>query len=147
MQGNGQGFCRLLKIEPQAAHLARVRQFVEEVAQEAAPNLNPERLFDLKVAVSEACANAIEHAGDCTSYLEVCATLKGGRLTFTVTDTGLFRPPCLSRETCHSRGLGLPLMVALMDEVQFSRVPQGGTAVSLSIFVDPVASDRIPQQT
>jgi len=38
-----------------------VRKFVEEVGAECALDL--ERVFDLKVAVSEACANVVEHAG------------------------------------------------------------------------------------
>jgi serine/threonine-protein kinase RsbW len=126
--------CRTIIVRADAAELAEVRRFVEEVACEAALNL--ERVFDLKVAVSEACANALEHSGCQATSLEVCARFHKQRLTFTVTDTGLFRPPSPRWGRSASRGLGLPLMVALMDEVKFARLPEGGTTVSLSVLLD-----------
>lgn len=124
---------RAIRVKAETAELAGVRSFVEEVASDAA--LDVERIFDLKVAVSEACANAVEHGGCEEALLEIGASLHERRLTFVVTDTGLFRPPCLPRQAHQSRGLGLPLMVALMDEVRFSRIPGGGTAVSLSVLL------------
>jgi len=129
-----QGFHRVIRVKAETARLAEIRRFVEEAALEAALDL--ERVFDLKVAVSEACANAVEHAGCEEVPLEVCARLQARRLTFIVTDTGLFRPPSPPRESFHNRGLGLPLMVALMDEVSFARSPGGGTTVSLSVLLD-----------
>jgi serine/threonine-protein kinase RsbW len=124
---------RAIRVKAETAQLARIRSFVEEVASGLA--LDVERIFDLKVAVSEACANAVEHAGCDQALLEVDASVHEERLTFVVTDTGLFRPPTLPRRAHQSRGLGLPLMVALMDEVSFARVPGGGTAVSLSVLL------------
>jgi serine/threonine-protein kinase RsbW len=120
-----------LSIAPTTAKLADVRKFVEQVAAEAA--LDQERVFDCKVAVSEACANAVEHA---TSPVEVVARLSQGRLTFVVTDNGLFRPPTRARDDFNSRGLGMPLMVTLMDEVSFTRTPKGGTRVTLSVWLE-----------
>lgn len=134
MDSTDQGFHRVIRVKAETARLAEVRRFVEEVALEAA--LDVERVFDLKVAVSEACANAVEHAGCEAVPLEVCARLQARRLTFIVTDTGLFRPPSPPRERFYNRGLGLPLMVALMDEVSFARAPGGGTTVSLSVLLD-----------
>jgi serine/threonine-protein kinase RsbW len=134
MSASGQDFSRAITVKAETARLADVRRFVEEVAAEAALDL--ERVFDLKVAVSEACANAVEHSGSEMSPVEVCARLQAQRLTFDVTDNGLFRPPRRCRETLDGRGLGLPLMVALMDEVHFSRAPGGGTKVSLSVLLD-----------
>ncbi|MCE5253142.1 MAG: ATP-binding protein [Actinomycetia bacterium] len=125
---------RAIKVGASTACLAEIRRFVEEVGVEVALDL--ERIFDLKVAVSEACANAVEHAGCDAMSLDVCARLQARRLTFTVTDTGLFRPPSPRWDRVSSRGLGLPLMVALMDEVTFVRTPGGGTAVSLSVLLD-----------
>jgi len=134
MGDHGQSLCRVIRVEAETSRLAEVRCFVEEVAREAA--LDMERIFDLKVAVSEACANAVEHSGCRATSLEVSASLQAHRLTFIVTDTGLFRPPTRTQETFQSRGLGLPLMVALMDEVSFSRASGGGTTVSLSVLLD-----------
>jgi len=127
-------FHRVIQVEAQTSRLADVRRFVEEVANDAALDL--ERIFDLKVAVSEACANVVEHAGCHPLPLEVSARLHARRLTFIVTDNGPFRALSSAREECRSRGLGMPLMVALMDEVSFARAPGGGTTVSLSVLLD-----------
>jgi anti-sigma regulatory factor (Ser/Thr protein kinase) len=128
-------FSRTVKFEPDTARLAEIRRFVQEVASDAA--LDPEQVFDLKVAVSEACANAVEHGGRQTSLLEVSASREAGRLTFTVTDNGTFHAPMSGPGDNHRRGLGLPLMVALMDAVTFSRPLGGGTTVSLSVIIAP----------
>ena len=123
-----------LCVDAATARLAEVRRFVEAVAGEAA--LDPERAFDCKVAVSEACANAVEHAGCESTPLEISAHLDQLRLTFVITDTGLFRPPSPARNDFGSRGLGLPLMVTLMDEVTFAKTTKGGTQVTLSVLID-----------
>jgi serine/threonine-protein kinase RsbW len=127
-------FSRTIRIKPETARLAEVRRFVEEVAADLA--LDPEKVFDLKVAVSEACANAVKHAGRETTLLQVSAFRHGERLTFTVSDNGTFRTPTPGRAEGETRGLGLPLMVALVDEVTFSRTPSG-TTVSLSVIIRP----------
>ena len=133
MSAPGRERSRVIKVKAETAELGQVRRFVEEVAVEAA--LDEEKMFDLKVAVSEACANAMEHSGCEAVFLEVRAKIQTDRLTFIVTDSGLFRPPCPPRQSVANRGLGLPLMVALMDEVHFARAPGGGTKVSLSLFL------------
>ncbi len=129
-----QATCERLKVRAETAQLAGVRDFVARVATEAA--LGPERVFDLKVATSEAFANAVEHACSPAEDLEVCVSVSSERLVVEISDEGCFRPPTLPRETGQSRGLGLPLMVSLMDEVSFARTPGGGTTVRLAIFLN-----------
>ncbi len=131
-------FEKVFRARADTSELAAIRRFVEQIALEVA--LDVERIFDLKVAVSEACANALEHAGCESGWLEVCARCEGHRLTFIITDRGLFKPPSAERRECPNRGMGLPLMVALMDEVSFARTPGGGTQVSLSVFLDKDAT-------
>ncbi len=123
-----------VKVEAETARLGDIRRFVEQITREA--GVGHERAFDLKVAVSEAFANAVEHARCPQESVEVSATLQDRRLTFVIVDTGVFRPPTAGRETFGYRGLGLPLMVTLMDEVNFFRSPGGGTRVSLSVHLD-----------
>lgn len=132
--GTHEGLHWIVKVEADTARLGEIRRFVERVAQEAA--VSQERAFDLKVAVSEAFANAVEHARCAQESVEVSARLQARRLTFVIVDTGIFRPPTAGRETFGYRGLGLPLMVTLMDEVSFFRSPGGGTRVSLSVHLD-----------
>jgi len=124
--------CKRLKVRAETARLAEVRDFVARVATEA--TLGPERVFDLKVAASEAFANAVEHACSPAEDLEVCVSVSFDRLVVEITDDGCFRPPTLPRETGQNRGLGLPLMVSLMDEVSFARAPSGGTTVRLAVL-------------
>jgi len=125
--------CRRLKVKAETAKLAEVRDFVGQVATEAA--LHPERVFDLKVAASEAFANAVEHACSSAEDLEVCTRVSPRLFMVEITDSGCFRPPTLPRQPDHPRGLGLPLMVALMDEVSFTRAPSGGTTVRLAVLL------------
>lgn len=131
--GSERDRCLRFSVQPQAARLAEIRRFVEEVGGEF--GLDAERVFDLKVAVSEACANAVEHSGGTHAPLELCAWFHPDRLVFEIADGGDFRVPQAERSSlADSRGLGLPLMVALMDEVRICKTPRGGTNVTLSVF-------------
>ena len=138
---DGVTFHRIMRVKAETSRLAEIRRFVEEAANEA--ELDLERTFDCKVAVSEACANAVEHAGGQALPLEISARLQARRLTFVVSDNGPFRTLSASREDTRNRGLGMPLMVALMDEVSFARAPGGGTTVSLSVLLDRVAPQPV----
>jgi serine phosphatase RsbU (regulator of sigma subunit)/anti-sigma regulatory factor (Ser/Thr protein kinase) len=75
------------------------------------------------IAVSEACANSIEHAygpGDAT--IEVRAGLVDGLATVTVRDRGDWREP-----RGGNRGRGIPIMREFMDDVAIERTEQGTT--------------------
>jgi anti-sigma regulatory factor (Ser/Thr protein kinase) len=113
--------------------LPLIRQFVEETA--SAVPLGSSGTFDLKVAVSEASANAIEHGlGD--GDLEVSAKHGHGRLTITVCPPGGFRPRIDGDPARSHRGMGFPLMLALINELTVTRPRHGGTRVKLSVFLD-----------
>lgn len=110
--------------------LAPIRAFVDRWAQEV--GLGEEQTYRIKLAVSEACANAMDHPqekGDITLW----AWHHRDRFTVDVSHAGEFRVKA-SQDRRH-RGLGLPLMVALADEVSFACLPEGGTRVSLSVFL------------
>lgn len=131
--GNDGARCLRFSVQAQPARLAEIRRFVEEVGGEF--GLDSGRVFDLKVAVSEACANAVEHSGGTHAPLELCAWFHADRLVFEIVDEGDFRVPQAERGAhADTRGLGLPLMVALMDEVCIRKTPGGGTNVTLSLF-------------
>jgi anti-sigma regulatory factor (Ser/Thr protein kinase) len=113
--------------------LARIRQFVGEMA--AAALLDDAHSFDLKVAVSEASANAIEH-GVGKGDLRISVQCRRHQLIVTVCHPGGFRPRTGNDPTRVDRGMGLPLMLALTDEVTMS-CPQGrGTRLMLSVTLD-----------
>jgi serine/threonine-protein kinase RsbW len=100
-----------------------------------------EDIEDMKVAVSEACNNAVLHAygGDdgnievqfVTSIDELSITVRDYGLSFTIADNGA--TPSLhgkSIDEIQSGGLGLFLMQALMDRVEVQH--EGGTTVKLT---------------
>ena len=111
--------------------LKKVRRLVEDVGHEAL--LDEDRIYDLKVAVSEACANAIEHPRQKDDVL-LRAWLDRDSLHVEVRHPGDFRVKRTGHADGIHRGLGLPLMVALMDEVKISHGGEGdGTRVELSV--------------
>jgi GAF domain-containing protein/anti-sigma regulatory factor (Ser/Thr protein kinase) len=93
----------------------------------AAHGAGDDEAYDIVVATGEACANAIEHAygpGVATFVLE--AAFDDGRVRIAVRDEGRWREP-----RGVDRGRGLPLMEALMDEVDVRR-GDAGTEVVLT---------------
>ena len=86
-----------------------------------------DEIYDITVAVTEAAANAVEHAyapGLATFELE--ATHEDGTITLTIRDRGSWREP---RGT--HRGRGLAMMRALMETVEI-RQDEKGTEVVLT---------------
>ena len=77
--------------------------------------------FDLALAVSEASANAIEHAyGPADATFAVECRYSPERVAVTVSDTGTWRP-----QGKRERGRGMAIMQALMDDVEIHRNAHG----------------------
>ena len=118
--------------EPRIVH--DVRQKFEEFVRPCC--LGREDVETIKVALSEACSNAVCHGsprgpGD---RIRVRYELCDDRLVIEIRDEGPgFRPNQIAlphSEEYKPSGRGLFLMQALMDEVQFEASP-GGTCVRL----------------
>jgi PAS domain S-box-containing protein len=124
------GFFSLL-IPADLAELPGARKLTGEVGRQA--GLPDHRIFDLQVSVSEATANAIEHAA---SEVEIEAWILPDRVIVEVTNDGVFQPGLVKNEDTRRRGLGLPLMVSLADQVHVSRLASGKTQVSLTFFLE-----------
>jgi anti-sigma regulatory factor (Ser/Thr protein kinase) len=132
-----------LEVPARAEHLGLVRTVVSTLANTFA-GLEGIRLDDLRLAVSEACANAIEaYASRGTPGLPITIRLRAepGCIEVEVHDeAGGFdpqelvpHPPVEAPERLHhERGLGVPLMRALADDAQFL-VEGGGTTVRLVV--------------
>ena len=110
--------------------LSTIRDFVGKWAGEV--GLGEEQTYRIKLAVSEACANAIEHPKD-KSDITLWAWNRGDRFTVDVWHAGEFQVK--TGRDRGRRGMGLPLMVASADEVSFACLPEGGTRISLSVFL------------
>jgi PAS domain S-box-containing protein len=89
----------------------------------AAAGSEAEMLQDVTMAANEAIQNAIEHGHGLTRRgVDVVLARSDGTIEVTVRDHGSWRPP---RES--SRGRGLPLMRALMDDVAIEPGSDGTT--------------------
>ena len=116
-------------IPPDVSRVWEARRLMNEVASEAA--LDDQRLFDLKVVVSEACVNAITH-GD--REVRVDAWVLPDRIVVEILGHGDFQPRLAEGDSPGRPGMGMPLMAALADQVQVSRLSGGLTSVSLTFL-------------
>lgn len=131
-----------LRIPPRSDHLALVRLVVEHTAK-VGEVLADRRIDDLRLAVSEACANAFDAQVAVASEAAVSISIEvdDHAVAVTVTDhAGGFvledvdpLPPATDPGRLrHERGLGIPLMRSLVDELTFT--PTGdGTTVRLVV--------------
>jgi serine/threonine-protein kinase RsbW len=88
---------------------------------------------DVQLAITEACANVIDHAGATDTY-DVKIELSADRCAITVVDQGGgFDAASVPREVDKDAemGRGLALMRALVDNVAFRNEPQAGAVVHM----------------
>jgi serine/threonine-protein kinase RsbW len=136
-----------LEIPARPAYLSLVRLIVDAAVGSLAPGLSVARLDDLKIAVTEACSNAIEahEAILADGPVVVRCVIDDHQVTVDIVDRGRgFDPDRVEtlpaatdpRRLRHESGLGIPLMRTLTDEVAFSP-DADGTKVSLTIYRSP----------
>lgn len=108
---------------------------------------------DIRLALSEACTNVIDHAAAEDDY-EVRLELDEGRCAISVTNTGSgFDAAALAGvppDQSSARGRGVAIMHAVMDAVDLTSEPTRGTIVYLvkSLEIDPDSPfARIRQRT
>ncbi len=93
-------------------------------------------LFDVRVAVGEALANAVRHGSEtgADEAVSVRVTAYDDRVAITVTDTGTgFDGMTGAQDDLYAAsGRGVMFMRALMDRVEFVRSDDGGTQVTLT---------------
>jgi serine/threonine-protein kinase RsbW len=83
--------------------------------------------YDVKLAMSEAVTNAIQHGSSSPSDpIRILVLAEGPSLVFEVLDTGRFVPRVMRRGELSESGRGLEFMRVLMDEVDL-RPGRGGT--------------------
>jgi serine/threonine-protein kinase RsbW len=139
-----------LDVPSSAEYIAIVRLVVASVAS-ARRALADERVDDLKLAVSEACTNAIEanRAVDPASPVHVEVWESPDRLEVCIEDRGpgfdpdkvASPPPFTDPERLNfERGLGIPLIRNLVDNAAFVR-KQRGTVVRMTVFGGPLGGD------
>jgi serine/threonine-protein kinase RsbW len=105
--------------------LKSARDFAERAAADF--GLDGNACYDVKLAMSEAVTNAIQHGSSSPNDpIRIAALAEGPALVFEVLDTGRFRPRVSRRGELSESGRGLEFMRVLMDEVDL-RPGAGGT--------------------
>lgn len=110
---------------------ARYVPMLREIADSLLRNLNapPESVYDVTVALTEACGNVIRHAHGTAQY-GVALTVDPSCCEIQVFDLGPGIDPAALAEATEARppsaalaegGRGLPLLDALVDELEFVR--------------------------
>lgn len=95
--------------------------------------VNRDDVSDVELAMTEACANVIEHAAD-TDVYEVKVELAGSECAITVVDQGsgsLATAVAVDPDVEAESGRGLALMRALVDNVAFRSEPRAGAVVHM----------------
>jgi serine/threonine-protein kinase RsbW len=98
-------------------------------------SIDPELLDDLKTSVSEACNNVVLHAyGGEPGPMEVGLFVTDEHFSVRVLDegVGMSAPPSAGDV---GQGIGLSVIRALTEDVQFSSAPGGGTEVRMDFSV------------
>ncbi|MCX4915740.1 ATP-binding protein [Streptomyces sp. NPDC060011] len=127
-----------LHLRREAASVPLARRLLLGTMESA--GVDPDVSYDLSVALTEACANAVEHGGatargDAGEAYRVTAYLEGDQCRIEVSDSGPGFPggtarPALrpaDQDAEHGRGLGL--IQELADHVHFGNNPGPGGAV------------------
>lgn len=92
---------------------------------------------DMKVAVSEACTNAIKHSNDDIFYITY--TMLENGLTIEISDKGegynIENIPQPDLENPKENGLGLFIIQTLMDDVSIESVENKGTTIKMTKYL------------
>jgi serine/threonine-protein kinase RsbW len=119
-----------LSLSNRAENVLLVRQALSGLAE--AVGLDPIALNDVSTAVTEACNNVVLHAyAGVEGPLEVELAMTASGLDATVRDHGAGLEPGVTAAEEVSGGIGLPVIQALSDTVEFRDAPGGGTEVAM----------------
>jgi serine/threonine-protein kinase RsbW len=119
-----------LSLSNRAENVLLVRQALTGLAE--AVGMDPIALNDISTAVTEACNNVVLHAyGGEEGLLEVELSMGAGGLDATVRDHGSGIQPGVKVAEEVSGGIGLPVIQALSDSVEFRDTSGGGTEVAM----------------
>jgi serine/threonine-protein kinase RsbW len=140
-----------LSVPARVEYVAVVRLVVASLAN-ARRIMADDRVDDLKLAVSEACTNAIEANSQSGSSAPVVVSCWEAPERFEVcgADAGEGfdpddlpqHPPATDPDRLNfERGLGIPLIRSLVDDVRFESGPEG-TAVWMTLFSGPDFGDE-----
>jgi serine/threonine-protein kinase RsbW len=118
-----------------AENVALVRRALSGVVDVL--DLGDDRLLDINAAVSEACNNVVVHAYQGTEGpMDVYLCIQPSELEVIVSDDGVGIRPNVPEPDLEVQGLGLSLIHALTDRVEFLGGMGEGTKVRMSFAFD-----------
>jgi anti-sigma regulatory factor (Ser/Thr protein kinase) len=113
-----------MTIDATPERLAEARDWAHRAAAEA--GLGEADCYQVKLAVSEAVANAIQHgSSERGDRIGISAFEGDGSLVFEVRDNGTFVAPLQRASLEDESGRGLELLTLMMDEVRISSTGDG----------------------
>jgi len=134
-----------IHIPPKPEYVALVRHVIGATARMG--GLSPDAVENAKLAASEASTNAVVVTTKARSDepVRVTAEVQGDRIRLEVADRGRHDEPAdiveemepTSLDFTFERGLSLPLIRGLADDVALSEREGGGTVVTMTITEGP----------
>jgi serine/threonine-protein kinase RsbW len=127
-----------LSLAARAENIAIVRHALGGLGD--AYGVSETKLSDIRLAVTEACANVVVHAypEGLEGPMEIHASKQDDELTVLVRDWGCGVRP---RSDSPGLGLGLSLMAALSESVQLGHDPEKHTEVRMTFALSESPSD------
>ena len=123
--------CLRLVLPARAENIAVIRGAVEAAAEES--GLPRKQVSDMRLAVTEACTNVVRHAYAGEGDVEVVFEVTDRATRVVVEDHGCGMGASTNRA---GPGLGLPLIAALVTELEIEPGPTSGSRLSMS-FAPP----------
>jgi anti-sigma regulatory factor (Ser/Thr protein kinase) len=125
VRGTRTGFAGAeLELTAELSRLPEARNWADAAAQ--AFGFDEMVRYQIKMAVSEGVANAVEHgSSSSTDEIKLRAVSEGNSLAFYIRDTGKFIPRMERRGDLPERGRGLAFLGQLMDEVDIKPSESG----------------------
>jgi serine/threonine-protein kinase RsbW len=134
-----------IHIPPKPEFVALVRHVIGATARMG--GLDPDSVETAKLAVSEACTNAVVVTARANreEAVEVTADVEGDRMVIHVADRGEHSEQAeiveevepSSLDFSFERGLSLPLIQGLVDELDLTQRDGGGSLVTMTIIEGP----------
>ncbi len=127
-----------LELESQIESIARATEAAAQVARRF--GFSDEAAFGIDMAVREAVTNAVLHGNKRDESKRVSVTLRGSPqlIEITVRDRGAgfdlesVPDPTDPQNLLRASGRGILFMRTFMDDVEYSRHPDGGTVVHMT---------------
>ncbi|MDE3089998.1 MAG: ATP-binding protein [Chloroflexota bacterium] len=128
-----------LTVESRLERLSEIAEFAQAAARDS--GLNEDQVYEVQMAIDEACANVIEHAyrGRPDGTLRIECEKRGKEFVVTIQDSGArFDPRKVERPRTRDPlskrnigGLGLFFMRKMMDKVEFDFSTRHGNRLTM----------------